>query len=107
MSDPNAFHISMLLGPLGGWLALAYAAGAASGWSFCTFTVLRITNKQIKRLEEDLEKEKLDCAREINDLKARVKEVEDRYTSGMENQLRQVRESSLRVLGDFPGRSER
>lgn len=94
----EGFHATMLLGPLGGIVAGAFAAGAASGWGFCVATILRITNKQITRLEGDLSKEREDCQREIAELKARVKEVEDRYTNGMERQLSQVRQSSVEVI---------
>jgi hypothetical protein len=94
MTGIEGFSASLLLGPLGGIVALAYAAGAASGWGFCVLTVLRVTNKQIARLEG----EHAACERKIVALEARVKEVEDRYTHGMERQLGQVRSSSLRNL---------
>lgn len=90
----------MLLGPLGGVVALAFAAGAAAGWGFCVATILRVTNKQIARLEKELEQERADCAREIAELKQRLQIVEDRYTTGMERQLGQIRRSSRRILGD-------
>jgi hypothetical protein len=98
MSGIEGFSTAMLLGPLGGIVALAYAAGAASGWGFCVLTVLRITNRQITRLEGELASEKADCARRLAALETRVKEVEDRYTHGMERQLGQIRDSSLRNL---------
>lgn len=98
MIGVEGFSASLLLGPLGGIVALAYAAGAASGWGFCVLTVLRITNRQIARLETALAEEKAECARKISALENRVKEVEDRYTHGMERQLGQVRESSNRML---------
>lgn len=98
MTGVEGFQASMLLGPLGGIVALAYAAGAASGWGFCVLTVLRITNRQITRLEGELASEKAECARRISALESRVKEVEDRYTHGMERQLGQVRLSSENLL---------
>lgn len=111
MIGNEGFQAAMLLGPLGGVVALAYAAGAASGWGFCVLTVLRITNKQIERLEGELAEqktetaaEKAECARKISSLELRVKEVEDRYTHGMERQLSQVRHSSARVI--WPGKDE-
>lgn len=102
MTGADGFQVSMLLGPLGGIVALAYAAGAASGWGFCVLTVLRITNRQIERLEGELATEKAECARRISALESRVKEVEDRYTHGMERQLAQVRSSSEHLLERKP-----
>lgn len=111
MIGNESFSAAMLLGPLGGIVALAYAAGAASGWGFCVLTVLRITNRQITRLEGELAQqkaetaaEKADCARRINSLELRVREVEDRYANGMERQLGQVRQSTSRVI--WPGRPD-
>lgn len=101
MTAVEGFSAAMLLGPLGGIVALAYAAGAASGWGFNMLTVLRITNKQIARLEGELASEKAECSRRIAALELRVKEVEDRYTHGMERQLGQVRQSTARVI--WPG----
>lgn len=98
MNPNESFQAAMLLGPLGGIVALAYAAGAASGWGFCVLTVLRITNKQIERLETELRDEKKQCADQIAALTLRVKEVEDRYTNGMERQLSQVRQSSVEII---------
>lgn len=105
MNADAAFHVSDLLGPTGGVVALAYAAGAASGWGFCVATVLRITNRQIRRLEDEVRDEKRarqdekdDCDRKIEALAARVREVEDRYTHGMERQLSQVRQSSVALI---------
>lgn len=98
MGGEGSFHAAMLLGPLGGIVAAAFAAGAASGWGFCVATILRITNKQIARLEKELADEKAECARAIHELRARVKEVEDRYTNGMERQLSQVRQSSVEII---------
>ena len=98
MSEIEGFSAALLLGPLGGIVALAYAAGAASGWGFCMLTILRITNKQITRLEGELATEKAECGRKIAALELRVRDVEDRYTHGMERQLGQIRVSSVQMF---------
>lgn len=98
MTPTEGFSTAMLLGPLGGIVALAFASGAASGWGFCVLTLLRITNKHIERLENELRDEKKQCADQIAALTQRVKEVEDRYTNGMERQLSQVRQSSVAII---------
>lgn len=87
MITPSAFNVSFLLGPFGGIVALAYAAGCASGWAFSSRTVLKIV---IKEREE--------CERRIAALENRVRELEERYFGGMERQLMQVRDSSVRII---------
>jgi len=93
------FHFSYLLGPFGGIVALAFGAGSGLGWSFAIRTVFKLTKAQVAELKDENRREREECERRINALEARVKEVEDRYTSGMERQLAQVRESGARIIG--------
>lgn len=85
-----------LTGPLGGIIAAAYGAGAVMGFGFAHKTV----GKRVAELKEDMRLDKLDCDTRITDLTRRMREVEDRYLNGMERQLVQSRESTVRVLRD-------
>lgn len=64
---------------------------------------MRLMKARIDDLKLDLERERE--ARRALDL--RVKEVEDRYTNGMERQLGQVRKSSYEVIVDGQTREQR
>lgn len=126
MSGPDvAFSFQSLLGQSGGALALAYGAGAASGWAFAIRTAFRSVKRQvdeqreahdrqiremreahdrhINELNEQCKRDREDCDRRIAHLEAWVKEQGDRYTSGLERQLAQARESAQSMTGRFEG----
>lgn len=105
-----AFSLKDLLGQTGGALALAYGAGAASGWAFAIRTAFRAVKKQvedqrdnhktqIERLTDECRRDKEECERRIAHLEAWVKEQGDRYTSGLERQLTQARQSAESMTG--------
>lgn len=105
-----AFSFQSLLGQSGGALGLAYGAGAASGWAFAIRTAFRSVKTQLEEqreahrthlseIHEQCRRDKEDCDRRIAHLEAWVKEQGDRYTSGLERQLAQARDSAGRMTG--------
>lgn len=115
--------MSQLAGPLGGLLALAFAAGAGGGWGFCSLTMLRVTKEQMEKVEKNANDqiadlkltaahEREECDRRIRkveeaaerdrqdrmNLEKRVQELADRYMHGMERQLGQIRDSSEKFI---------
>lgn len=89
-----AFSASQLLGPAGGIIGIAFAAGAAAGWNFAVRTVLKLTNERFNKLETDSRQEQERCNERIRTLEDRLHDMDRRYTSGLENQLTQVRQST-------------
>lgn len=94
-----------LMGPVGGLLGLAFGAGATAGWQFSQRTMMSMLRKQVDSLTSDLaseralrQREKDDCDNRIRQLENRIQTIDDRYTSGLERQLMQVRESSARLI---------
>lgn len=82
-----AFSASSLLGPNGGLIGLAYAAGAGSCWFFMQRTVFKIVTREREA-----------CEKRLAALEEQVRELNDRYTAGLERQLWQVRESTYQVF---------
>lgn len=87
-----AFSASSLLGPNGGLLGLAYAAGAASAWLFAMRTVYKM-----------LTRERESCEKRVALLEEQVRSLNDKYTDlleriGIERQMMQIRDSSRRVI---------
>jgi hypothetical protein len=95
-----AFSAATLLGPVGGMIGLAFAAGASAGWLFAERTVLKLTRKQVDDLREDGARRDADCKREIFDLKNEVNGLRERERMGLERLLAQHHESSYRLLSD-------
>ena len=91
--------ISQLLGPLGGQLALAFAAGCTGGYAFCVRTIYRLLGDSNMRLHKTCLEQCEELKRENEDLKDRIRLLEERLFFGQARQLEQVRESSVRVLG--------
>jgi hypothetical protein len=85
---------SVWIGPFGGLLCMAFAAGCVAGWGFA----MKLMKDRIGDLKADIARERDECDRRISGLETRVREVEDRYTHGMERQLGQVRVSGYHVL---------
>ncbi len=83
-----------LSGPIGGILAGAYGAGAVMGWGFAHKTI----GKRVSELKDEMRDDKADCDRRIVDLSNRLREVEDRYMSGLERQTAQIRDSAIHVI---------
>lgn len=93
-----AFSASSLLGPTGGLIGLAFAAGATAGWSFAVRTVLKLTNKQFEDLKEESKRERDQCNQRLDHLANQLNDLRERYTMGLERQAAQIRESGYRVL---------
>lgn len=85
------FDASQFIGPVGGLLALSYAAG----W----ITAEKRVRGYIRKLETTNAADQAECNRRITLLEDRCQELEDRSYHGQERQLAQVRESSYRVIG--------
>lgn len=91
---------SQLLGPLGGQLALAFGAGCAAGYAFCIRTVYKLLNSH-HDIQHQACLAAIDRLRSDNEeLKQRVIVLEDRLYHGTSRQLDQIRDSSIRVLGE-------
>jgi hypothetical protein len=86
------FDAAQLAGPLGGLLSATFGAGCVAGWTFA----MKLMNARIQSMKT-----------EIVDLKGQVNKLNDFMLRGMERQLSQVRESSLRVIHDQQERDQR
>lgn len=102
-----AFSVQSLLGQNGGIIAIAYGAGAASGWAFAISTAYRSMKTQLSEQRDAHKRAQDDCDRRIADLERWVKEQGDRYTQGLERQLAQARDSAARMTGIVTPRSRR
>lgn len=92
------FDPTTLLGPIGGVIALAYAAGAASGYAFCLRTMYKILKIQADKDETECEK-RLDAAdHKIQALEDQVKLLNERLLHGMERQHDQVNRAGIYLL---------
>jgi hypothetical protein len=73
--------------------------GCAAGWGFA----MKLMKTRIDDLKADMAREREECREEIKGLKEQVGRLNDFMFHGMERQLSQVRESTVRVLqGDQP-----
>lgn len=97
----GGFEFSQLLGPAGGIISLAYGAGCASGWVFCNSTQLKIANRRIDELHIEMLAERAECNRRIQNLeddnRRLARDMRDEM-KGMKAQLKQVRQSSTRII---------
>lgn len=101
MSVPGvAFSASELMGPVGGLVGLAFAAGATAGWNFAVRTVLKLTTKRFDDLKETTTAEQQKCEVRVAALEQEMKALRDQYTDGLERQLQQVRESTIRMMSE-------
>jgi hypothetical protein len=82
---------SQWLGPLGGLLCVTFAAGCVAGWTFA----MKLMNARIAGMKA-----------QIVTLEGQVTKLNDFMFRGMERQLSQVRESSLRVIVDGQEREQ-
>jgi predicted phosphoribosyltransferase len=87
-------ELGPFLGPLGGLLAMTWGAGAMMGYGFAHKTI----GKRVGELRDDMRRSEQRCDTAIKDLVDRVREVEDRYTHGMERQLGQARQSTVAII---------
>lgn len=86
-----SFDPSLLTGPLGGLLAIAYAAGAVSGYTFCLRTIYKL-------LKAQAEKDEATAKQRIEHLELEAKIASERLIHGMERQQAQVRDSTIRLV---------
>lgn len=99
MNTTNAELIKDFLGPLGGQLALAFAAGCAAGYAFCMRTLYKMLKDQKKGEHDDCMERIGALEKDKDELKARVLILEDRLYHGGLRQAQQIRESTVHVLG--------
>lgn len=89
-------ELNQFIGPLGGLLSVAFGMGCIAGWGFA----MKLMNGRIRDLKTDVEREREDCHRRVEDLETQVRKLNDFMLHGMERQLAQVRESSLRIIAE-------
>lgn len=94
-----AFSVQSLLGANGGALAIAYGAGAASGWAFAISTAYKSLKSQLSEQREAHKRQQEECDRRIAELERWVREQGERYVSGLERQLAQARDSAQQMTG--------
>lgn len=99
------FDFTTLAGPLGGLLAIAYGAGAASGYAFCLRTMYKILKAQAEKDEteckERIAKAEAETERVIDRCETLQREcdgLKERLIGGTQRQLTQVRESGLTLV---------
>lgn len=102
-----AFSVQSLLGQNGGVIAIAYGAGAASGWAFAISTAYRSMKAQLTEQRESHKRAQDDCDRRIAELERWVREQNERYVGGLERQAEQARQSAARMTGIVTPRSRR
>lgn len=100
MFDPGS-----IAGPLGGIIALAWGAGAVSGYLFCFRTLYKVAKAQAdkdeKECTERIEAARLEISRLINrcDEKQRsIDTLQERLLNGMQRQQMQISESGLFLI---------
>lgn len=81
---------SSLTGPLGGIIAIAYGAGAASGYAFCLRTMYKILKAQADKDEQGCKQRILELTNEKNDLLRQVETLQERLIGGLERQQMQT-----------------
>ena len=90
MLEPGQF-----IGPLGGLLCVAFGMGCVAGWGFA----MKLMSSRLSDLKNDCERRDEEHKKVIEELKVDVRKLNDFMLHGMERQLAQTRESSVRVLG--------
>jgi hypothetical protein len=83
-----------LTGPFGGALGAVYALGCVSGWGFA----MRQMTARIADLRADCERHNAEKAAEIAGLKADIAKLNDFMMRGMERQLGQIKDSTVRMI---------
>lgn len=68
---------SLISGPAGGLMAIAYGFGCASGYGFAIRTAYRAIKERLDRVEREREEDRLACKAEISTLTLRQRELED------------------------------
>lgn len=87
-------EFNQFIGPLGGLLSVAFGMGCVAGWGFA----MKLMNGRIRDLKADVLRERDECHRRVGDLETQVRALNDFMLHGMERQLAQVRESSVRII---------
>lgn len=93
------FDPSSLTGPLGGVIAVAYGAGAASGYAFCLRTLYKLLKAQLDK-DENEANERIKGL--ISTCAARDRQIEilqDRLLYGLDRQKSQISRAGLSLLG--------
>lgn len=99
------FDVGSLTGPLGGIIAIAYGAGAASGYAFCLRTMYKLIKAQAEKDErigdELLDDAKIEIARLVqrcDDKQRTIDHLQERLISGMHRQNEQITQSGLYLI---------
>lgn len=79
-------------GPVGGILAIAYGAGAASGWFFCLRTMYKLLADQSKKVEDD-------CKVQLEEERAEHKLTRERLLLAMDREKAQIHQSLPVIFG--------
>lgn len=81
-----AFDPSSFLGPFGGLIAVAYGAGAASGYAFCLRTMYTVLKSQNDKHEKNCEEEITELKKIIAEKDQDIKALNERLIFGVERQ---------------------
>lgn len=100
-----SFDFGSLAGPLGGILAIAYGAGAASGYAFCLRTMYKILKAQSEKDESECKDRIAKAESEVGRIQDKCEALQrecdslkERLIGGTERQLAQVRDSGLKMV---------
>lgn len=95
---PDLISLDKFLGPDGGLLAIAFAAGCTMGYAFCVRTLCKVLKEQ-KQENHDTCLERIKALEDEKDeLKTRLAIIEDRLYHGQTRQLEQTRQSSVEIM---------
>ncbi len=92
--DPSSF-----LGPVGGLIAIAYGAGAASGYAFCLRTMYKILKSQSEKDEKKCEDEVEEYKKKNAELERECKALNERLIFGIEHQREATHNAGMYLLG--------
>lgn len=93
-----AFDPSSFLGPFGGLIAIAYGAGAASGYAFCLRTMYTILKGNSEKTEKGHEDEITELKKAIQERDQQIQVLNDRLVFGLERQQRATHDAGLYLL---------
>lgn len=87
-------------GPFGGVVAGAFFSGCAAGYAFAKRTLLKMANKEIKRLTQKVDDFKKELVEQDEKCESRMRDLEKRHDKKMkwiEDRLVKVEESRLKI----------
>lgn len=97
--------VGSFTGPLGGVIAIAWGAGAVSGYAFCLRTMYKLIKSQAEKDEKECEERLHDAKREMEGLLRRYDEkqrvidaLQERLLNGMTRQAAQIADSAVYLV---------